>query len=49
MNRYEELIYKSEMAQQTAMKAETNWAWQYWQNVADYLKNLAYLCNVDKL
>lgn len=49
MNRYEELMYKSELAQQTARKSETDWATWYWQGVADYLKNLAYLCNVDKL
>jgi len=48
-NRYEELIYKSELAQQTAQKAETNWAWQYWQNVSDYLKKLALLLNVEAL
>ena len=48
-NRYEELMYKSELAQQTAQRSETNWAWQYWQNVADYLKNLALLLNVEAL
>lgn len=41
MSRYEELMYKSELAEQTARKASTNWAWQYWQNVADVLKNMA--------
>ena len=48
-NRYEELIFKSEQAQLTAQKTETNWAWQYWQNVSDYLKNLALLLNVEAL
>ena len=37
MNRYEELMFKSEMARQTAKNAETNWAWQYWNGVADKL------------
>ena len=49
MNRYEELIYKSEMAQQTAMKAETNWAWQYWQTVSDKLKNEALSLPLEEL
>ena len=40
-NKYEELMYKSELAEQTARKSETNWAWQYWQGVADKLKEEA--------
>jgi hypothetical protein len=41
MNRYEELMFKSELAAQTASKCETNWGWQYWQNVSDKLKEQA--------
>lgn len=48
-NRYEELMYKSELASLTARKAETDWATWYWQSVADYLKAQAYLINVNKL
>lgn len=40
-NKYEELMYKSELAEQTARNSETNWAWQYWQGVADKLKEEA--------
>ena len=48
-NRYEELMYKSELAQQTAQKSETNWAWQYWQNVADKLKEKALALPLEEL
>lgn len=48
-NRYEVLMYKSELAALTARKSETDWACWYWQNVADYLKKLAYLLNVEAL
>jgi hypothetical protein len=41
MNRYEELMFKAEQAELTARKAESNWAWQYWQGVADKLKEEA--------
>lgn len=41
MNKYEELMYKAELAEVNARKAESNWAWQYWQNVADILRNKA--------
>ena len=30
-NRYQELMFKSELAEQTARNCETNWGWQYWQ------------------
>ena len=40
-NRYQELMFKSELAAQTASKCETNWGWQYWQNVSDKLKEEA--------
>ena len=40
-NRYQELMFKSELAEQNARKAESNWAWQYWQGVADKLKEEA--------
>jgi hypothetical protein len=40
-NRYQELMFKSELAAQTASKCETNWGWQYWQNVSDELKEQA--------
>ena len=49
MNRYEELMFKSELAAQTAKKAETNWAWQYWQNVSDVLKNEALSLPLEEL
>lgn len=48
-NRYQELMYKSELAAQTARNCETNWGWQYWSNVSEYLKNLALLQNVEAL
>ena len=32
---------KAEQAELTARKAESNWAWQYWQGVADKLKEEA--------
>ena len=41
MNRFEELMFKSELAEQTARNAESNWAWQYWLGVADTLKEEA--------
>jgi hypothetical protein len=40
-NRYQELMFKSELAEQTARKSESNWAWQYWQGVADKLREKA--------
>lgn len=49
MNKYEELMYKSELARQTARNSETNWAWQYWNNVADKLQEQALLLNVEAL
>ena len=49
MNRYEELMFKSEMARQTAQNAETNWAWQYWNNVADKLKEEALALPLEEL
>lgn len=48
-NRFTELMRKSEQAQLTAAKAETNWAWQYWQKVADALKEEAYNLPLDEL
>ena len=41
MNRYEELMFKSELAEQTARNCETNWGWQYWQGVSDKLEEKA--------
>ena len=49
MNRYEELMFKSELAAQTASKCETNWGWQYWQGVADKLKNEALSLPLEEL
>ena len=49
MNEYETLIYKSELARQTARNSETNWAWCYWNNVADKLYEKALLLNVSAL
>ena len=49
MNEYEELIYKSELARQTAFKSETNWAWQYWNGVADKLYEKALNLNLNQL
>lgn len=49
MNEYESLMFKSELAEQNARKAESNWAWQYWQGVADKLREKALslpLCEV---
>lgn len=40
-NRYQELMFKSELAEQTARNCETNWGWQYWQGVSDKLKEEA--------
>ena len=40
-NRYQELMFKSELAAQTARNCETNWGWQYWQGVSDKLKEEA--------
>ena len=40
-NRYQELMFKSELAAQTASKCETNWGWQYWQGVSDKLEEEA--------
>lgn len=40
-NRYQELMLKSELAELNARKCETNWGWQYWQKVADRLKEEA--------
>ena len=33
----------------TARKAESNWAWQFWQNVADKLKNMALSLPLEEL
>ena len=41
MNKYEELMFKSELAEVTARKADSNCAWKFQQNVADKLKNMA--------
>ena len=49
MNRFEELMFKSELAEQTARKAETNWAWQFWQKVADKLKEMALALPLEEL
>jgi DNA-directed RNA polymerase subunit F len=49
MNEYEKLMYKSELARQAALKSETNWAWQYWNKVADKLQEKALLLNVGDL
>ena len=49
MNKYEELMFKSELAEMTARKAESNWAWQFWQNVADKLKNMALSLPLEEL
>lgn len=49
MNEYEKLMYKSELARQTAKTSETNWAWQYWNKVADQLLEKALLLNVEAL
>ena len=49
MNEYETLIYKSELARQTARNCETNWGWCYWNNVADRLYEKALLLNVSAL
>jgi hypothetical protein len=49
MNRYEELMFKSELAEQTARNCETNWGWQYWQGVADKLKEEAYALPLEEL
>jgi hypothetical protein len=49
MNKYEELMFKSELAEMNARKSESNWAWQYWQGVADKLRAKALrlpLCEV---
>ena len=40
-NRYQELMFKSELAEQTARNCETNWGCQYWQGVSDKLKEEA--------
>ena len=48
-NRYEELMFKSELAEQTARNCETNWGWQYWQNVSDKLKNEALSLPLEEL
>ena len=49
MNRYEELIFKSELCEQNARKAQSNWAWQFWQKKADELKEMAYALPLDNL
>ena len=49
MNRYEELMFKSELAAQTARNCETNWGWQYWQTVSDKLKNEALSLPLEEL
>lgn len=49
MNEYEKLMYKSELARETARKSETNWSWCYWNNVADRLYEQALLLKVDQL
>ena len=48
MNKYEELMYKSELARETARKCETNWGWCYWNDVADRLYEKALLLNVNQ-
>ncbi len=48
-NRYQELMFKSELAEQTARNCETNWGWQYWQGVADKLKEEAYALPLEEL
>jgi hypothetical protein len=49
MNKYEELMYKSELARETARKCKTNWGWCYWNKVADRLYEKALLLNVNQL
>jgi hypothetical protein len=49
MNKYEELMYKSELARECARKSETNWAWQFWNRIADDLQYKALLLNVETL
>ena len=49
MNKYEELMYKAELARQTARTCETNWGWVYWNGVADRLQEQALLLNVSQL
>ena len=47
--RYELLILKSELCELNAQAAQTNWAWQYWQGVADKLKEMALSMNLEEL
>ena len=49
MNEYETLMYKRELALQTARNCETNWGWQYWTKVADELYEKALLLDVEAL
>lgn len=49
MNKYEELMYKSESARLNAQRCETNWGWQYWNNVADKLQNMALSLPLEEL
>jgi hypothetical protein len=49
MNKYEELMYKSELARQTARNCETDWGWCYWNDIADRLQEQALLLNVNQL
>lgn len=44
---YAELKYKADKARLTAMKAETDWSYFYWQSVAEQLEEKALQVEVE--
>lgn len=48
-NQYEELMYKSDLAMLTSRKAESDWAWLFWANVSERLKEKALLLKIDEV
>jgi hypothetical protein len=42
-------MFKSELAEMNARKSESNWAWQYWQGVADKLREQALSLCLDEV
>lgn len=49
MNRYELLILKSELAELNARNSESDWAYYYWNSVAEKLKEEALAMNLDEV
>lgn len=49
MSKYQMLIAKSELAEQTARNSETQWASEYWRKVSKELKEQAYSLPLEEM